>query len=103
MFTLRARKTPKTSGRRPFDEGTVRPVIASNEVPCLRMRSVGLHSTSGMQKEGKNGLGAASGFIVQHNSLKGIIVVARGLACSCKKCVNIHLVSLPEYVTEILT
>ena len=29
-----------------------RRVIATNEVPCLRMRSVGSHSTSGREKEG---------------------------------------------------
>ena len=35
-----------------FDEGAVRPVIASNGVPFLQMRSVGLHTTSGRKKEG---------------------------------------------------
>ena len=30
----------------------MRPVIASNEVPYIQMRSVGSHSTSGMKKEG---------------------------------------------------
>ena len=32
---------------------TVRPVIASNGVPFLQIRSVGTHSTSGREKEGK--------------------------------------------------
>ena len=32
---------------------TVRSVIVSNGAPYLRMRSVGSHSTSGMEKEGK--------------------------------------------------
>ena len=32
--------------------GAVRPVIVSNEVPFLQMRSVGSHSTSGREKEG---------------------------------------------------
>ena len=32
----------------------VRPVIASNGVPCLKMRSVGSHSTSGREKGGKD-------------------------------------------------
>jgi hypothetical protein len=31
----------------------VRPVITSNGVPYLQMRSVGSHSTSGREKEGK--------------------------------------------------
>ena len=31
---------------------TVRPIIASNEVPFLQMRSVGSHSASGREKEG---------------------------------------------------
>ena len=33
------------------DEGTVRPVIASNGVPFIKIRSVGSHSTSGREKE----------------------------------------------------
>ena len=45
-------KPQKTSARRPSDEGAVRPVITSNGVPFLQMRSVGLHSTSGREKEG---------------------------------------------------
>jgi hypothetical protein len=32
---------------------TVRPVIASNGIPYLQMRSVGSHSTSGMEKDGE--------------------------------------------------
>ena len=35
-------KPQKTSARRPSDGGPVRPVIASNGVPFLQMRSVGL-------------------------------------------------------------
>ena len=46
-------KPRKTSARRPSDEGAVRPVIASNGVTFLQMRSVGSHSTSGKEKEGK--------------------------------------------------
>ena len=38
----------------PPDEGAVRPVIASNGVPFLQMRSVGSHSKSGREKEGNN-------------------------------------------------
>ena len=38
--------------RRPSDEGTVRPFIASNGVPFLQMRSVGSHSKSGREREG---------------------------------------------------
>ena len=45
-------KPRKTSARRPSDEGAVRPVIASNGVPFLQMRSVGSHSASGREKEG---------------------------------------------------
>ena len=33
----------------------LRPIIASNEVPYLQMTSVGSHSTSGREKEGKKG------------------------------------------------
>ena len=32
----------------------MRPAIASNGVPCLQMRSVGSHSSSGLEKEGKD-------------------------------------------------
>ena len=42
-----------TIARRPSDEGTVEPIIASNGVPFLQMRSVGLDSTSGREKEGE--------------------------------------------------
>ena len=49
-FALQPRKT---SARRQADERAVRPAISSNGVPFLqmRMRSVGLHSTSGGEKE----------------------------------------------------
>ena len=50
-------KPQKTSARRPSNEGAVRPVITSNEVPFLQMRSVGSHSTSGREKEGIKGVG----------------------------------------------
>ena len=50
-FALQPRKTLKTSARRPSEEGTVRPVIASNGVPYPQMRSVGSHSTWGREKE----------------------------------------------------
>ena len=44
---LAAEENPqKTSARRQSDEGVVRPVIASNGVPFLQMRSVGSPSTS---------------------------------------------------------
>ena len=42
----------KTLARRPSDEGVVRPVIASNGVHFLQVRSVGSHNTSGKEKEG---------------------------------------------------
>ena len=52
-FALQPRKTPQeTSVRWPSDERAVRPVIASNGVPFLQMRSGGSHSTSGREKEG---------------------------------------------------
>jgi hypothetical protein len=35
------------------DEGAVQPVITSNGVPNLKMRSIGLHSQSGREKEKK--------------------------------------------------
>ena len=53
VSNLRSRKTWKTSGRRPSIKA-VRPVIASNGVPYLQMRSVGSHSTSGRKKEGND-------------------------------------------------
>ena len=43
-------KIRKTSARRPSTKA-VRPVIASNGVTCLQMRSIGSHSTSGREKE----------------------------------------------------
>ena len=49
-FSLRLRGT---SARRPSHEEAVRPVIASNGVPFLQIRSVGSHSTPGEEKEGK--------------------------------------------------
>jgi hypothetical protein len=48
-------KPQKTSTRRLSDEGDVRPIIASNGVPFLQLRSVGSHSTSGWYKKGKKG------------------------------------------------
>ena len=52
---LTAEENPqKTSARRPSDEGSVRPVTASNGVPFLQIRSIGYHSTSGREKEGNN-------------------------------------------------
>ena len=56
----------KTSARRPFDEGAVRPVIASNEVPFLQMRSVGFHSTSRRRsKEIRKGWDESSLCVIQ--------------------------------------
>ena len=48
---LRAEKNP----RKPQigDEGAVRPVIVSNGVPFLQIRSIESHSTLGREKEGK--------------------------------------------------
>ena len=64
-FTLKLRKTPS-------DEGVVQPVIASNGVPFLQMRSVGSHSTSGREKEGiKDRTGGSK----SKNSLKQIQVL----------------------------
>ena len=48
-FALQLRKTRKTSARRPSDEGSVQPVIASNRVPFLQMRSVGSQSMPGRE------------------------------------------------------
>ena len=45
-FDLQLRKT---SVRRPSDEGAVPPVIASNGVPFLQVRSVESHSMSGRE------------------------------------------------------
>ena len=44
-------RKPQLGGR--LMKGDVRPVIASNGVPFLQMSSVGSHSTSGREKEGK--------------------------------------------------
>ena len=46
-----ALKLRKTSARTPSNEGVMRPVIASNGVPFLQMRSVESYSTSGREKE----------------------------------------------------
>jgi hypothetical protein len=47
----------------------MQPVIASNGVPFLQMKSVGSHSTSGREKEGKEGM---------HGG-KAVIFLVRGL------------------------
>ena len=52
-LALQLRKTPEKSARRPSDEGALRPVIASNGIPLLQMKSVGSHSTAGREMEGK--------------------------------------------------
>ena len=45
--------TAEENPRKPLpDEGAVRPVIASNGVPFIQIKSVGSHSTSGREKEG---------------------------------------------------
>ena len=46
-------KLQKTSAKGPSDEGAVQPIIASNGVPFLQMRSIGSHSTPGREMEGK--------------------------------------------------
>ena len=51
-FALQLRKPQDISVRKTSDEGAVRPVIVSNEVPFLQMRPVGSHSTSEREKEG---------------------------------------------------
>ena len=51
IFTLQLRKPRKTPAKGPSMKA-VRLVIASNGVPYLQMRSVGSHSTLGMEKEG---------------------------------------------------
>ena len=54
-------KHQKTSTRIPSEEEAVLPVIVSNGVPFLQMRSVGWHSTSGREKEGnKEGMGSGA-------------------------------------------
>ena len=56
-FALQPRKTQKkTSARRPSNEDAVLPVITSNGVPLLQIRSVGSYSTLGREKEGKDGV-----------------------------------------------
>jgi hypothetical protein len=47
-------KQRKTSARRPSDEEAVTSYHTSNGVPFVQMRSVGLHSMSGREKEGKS-------------------------------------------------
>ena len=64
-FALQLGKPQKTLARRPSDEGSVRPVIASNGVPFLQMRSVGSHSTLGKEKEGnKESTGSTNLFLL---------------------------------------
>ena len=45
-------RKPQLGSRRPSNEGAVRPVIVSNGVLFIQMRSIGSHSTSGREKEG---------------------------------------------------
>ena len=52
-FTLQLRKIPENSSRRQSDEGTVRPIIASNVVPYQQMKAVGSHCTSGSKGKAK--------------------------------------------------
>jgi hypothetical protein len=52
VICLTAEKNPR---KLQSDEGAVRPVIASNGVLFLQMRSVGSHSTSGREKEENKG------------------------------------------------
>ena len=62
-FALQLRKT---SARRPFDEGVVWPVIASNRVPYFWMRSVRSHSSSGRKgREVERGSGVYA-YVVFH-------------------------------------
>ena len=49
---LTAEENPRKPARRPSDEEAVRPVIASNGIPFLQMRSVGVPSTSAREMEG---------------------------------------------------
>ena len=54
---LTAEENPgKPQLRRPSDEEAVRPVIALNGILYPKMRSIVSHSTSGMEKEGKDGV-----------------------------------------------
>ena len=53
---------------KPSDEGAVRPVIASNGVHFLQMRSVGSHSTSGREKEGNKERAGGGFFCSCHNA-----------------------------------
>ena len=75
VFALQLRKT---SARRPSDEGAVWPVIASNGVPFLQMRSVGLRSTSGRMNIGIeylfNCIFAVWNLIIKYSIKNSIIV-----------------------------
>ena len=54
LWTFALKET--TYARRPLMKA-LRPIIASNGVSYLQMRSLGSHSTSEMEKERKDGLG----------------------------------------------
>ena len=54
-FHLRAEENSGESQLGDSRRKTVRSVIASNGVPYLQMRSLGSHSTSGKDEEGKKG------------------------------------------------
>ena len=50
---LTAEETPEPSARR-LSMKAVRTVFASNGIPYIQIRSLGLHSTLEMKKEGEN-------------------------------------------------
>ena len=64
-FALQLRKTSENLN---VHEG-VRTVIALNGVLSLQIRSVGSHSTSGMEKEGNDGVPSRETRIQSHNLL----------------------------------
>ena len=72
-------KSQKTSTKRPSDEGAVRPVIPSNGVPFLQMRSVGSHTSEREKEEIKERTGeepvSIPDIILKAHLISSILVV----------------------------
>ena len=59
----------------------VRPVIASNAFPYFQMRSVGLQSTSGREKEGKEEVGYPLVLFGKSTTVVFLMLMVNGALC----------------------
>ena len=90
----------KTSARRSSDEGVVQPVIASNGVPFLQMRSVGSHSTSGWEMEGKKERTNSLPVLISLFLFAYFLLVLLKTTCYFKPAV--HLYELSPFLDHVL-